>query len=390
MPDSWRELALLALLSPLFLFPPAGHLVLTLIVLLPAGWLLVASSGGDILPRTPLNGSLALLLLMVLVSLYATFDVLFSAPKVLGVVFGVAAFFAIVRAVDRPARLQAALALFALAGAALALIGMIGTNWIDKLPVIRSVTRHIPAILRGIPGQADGFQPNAIAGALVMFVPLQVSLLVTRRRALYAALLLVTSVTLLLTQSRSGYLSLAAGFAVWALWHGRRSRWISIVLLIASGAGAFLLRDRINGDYLQPRVEIWSRAITMISDFPFTGVGMNGFRRVMPVMYPAFLSLPGADVAHAHNHLLQAALDLGLPGLVAYLALWFGAAVILVRLYRTTEDAALKWVVSGAGAGMIAYFLFGTADAIALGAKVGIFFWVLLALIVSLDRNCTA
>ncbi len=36
---------------------------------------------------------------------------------------------------------------------------------------------------------------------------------------------------------------------------------------------------------------------------------------------------------------------------------------------------------------MIAYFAFGTTDAIALGAKAGIFFWIALALIVSVDGH---
>ena len=74
------------------------------------------------------------------------------------------------------------------------------------------------------------------------------------------------------------------------------------------------------------RAEIWSRALYVIEDFPLTGMGMNTFRRVMPVLYPTTpIGSNDAlieDVGHAHNHLLQAALDLGLPGLIAYLAIW--------------------------------------------------------------------
>jgi putative inorganic carbon (HCO3(-)) transporter len=121
----------------------------------------------------------------------------------------------------------------------------------------------------------------------------------------------------------------------------------------------------------------------MISDFPITGIGMNGFRRVMPVMYPALLTRPDVDVAHAHNHLLQVALDIGLPGLIAYLALWCGTAALLISVYPNSR------VISGLAAGMVAYFAFGTSDAIALGAKVGIFFWVALGIIVAEKRLAT-
>lgn len=385
----WLELAALAVLAPLFVFPPTGRSVLTLILLLPCIWI------GRPLPRTALNGSLALFVVAVLVSLSASFDVLFSAPKVLGVVFGIALFFALVRVLgDRPA-LSFALDLFALAGAALAVIGILGTNWIDKVPLLRSVTAHIPAMIRGVPGQTEGFQPNAIAGALVMFIPLQLALAISTRRALHGAAFAITSLTLLLTQSRGGYLSLMAGVIAWLLWSGPRTRRWTIALLIAAALIAIPLRTRITSlltehvgsgiaSDVPSRMELWSRALRAIGDFPLTGLGMNSFRRVMPAIYPVFLTPPDVDITHAHNHLLQAALDVGLPGLIAYLAIWLGAAALLVRAYRRSAPPA-RLLVGGLAAGMIAYFAFGTADAIALGAKVGVFFWIALALIVSID-----
>jgi putative inorganic carbon (HCO3(-)) transporter len=181
----------------------------------------------------------------------------------------------------------------------------------------------------------------------------------------------------------------------WALWAGRRSRLAAIatVLLLALLAAGLherlqpLLNEQVGSGVaadVPSRIEMWSRAVRIIGDFPITGIGMNTFRRVMPAMYPVFLTPPEIDVAHAHNHLLQVALDLGIPGLIAYLAIWFGAASLLTRTYRVAPDAWLRWIAGGAAAGMIAYFAFGTVDAIALGAKVGIFFWIALALIVSL------
>ena len=385
-----EELAALALLAPFFFFPPVGRPLLTFILLLPCVWIFAAARGESVLPRTKLNGPLALLVVMVLVSLYATYDVLFSAPKVLGVVFGIVLFFAIVRAVRDRATLANALDLFSLAGAALAIVGLLGTNWIDKMPLLRGVTAHLPAVIRGVPGQAEGFQPNAIAGALVMFLPLQFALCIAsaQRRPFHIATFALTSFTFLLTQSRGGYLSLLAGVIAWALWSGRRSRIAAIAALVLLALLAIGLRGRLNEQVgsgvaadVPSRMEMWSRAVRIIGDFPITGIGMNTFRRVMPAMYPVFLIPPEIDVAHAHNHLLQAALDLGIPGLIAYLWLWFGAAVLLTKTY-----ARARWIAGGMAAGMIAYFAFGTVDAIALGAKVGVFFWIALALIVSLNN----
>ena len=40
---------------------------------------------------------------------------------------------------------------------------------------------------------------------------------------------------------------------------------------------------------LQGRLEVWSRAIYGIQDFPFTAMGMNTFRRIVHVLYRLFI-----------------------------------------------------------------------------------------------------
>jgi putative inorganic carbon (hco3(-)) transporter len=409
-PRSWRvaadsaaafvlrwEIVFLILISPLFFFPPLGRGVLTAIALLPVVWLSTAATGRQAIPITPFNGPIALMVIMVLVSLWATYDIFFSAGKVLGVVLGIAFYFAIVRRLTTRPAFGVALNLFVLAAVALALIGLLGTNWIGKVAFLGSVTSRLPAVIRGVPGQAAGFQPNAIAGALVMFIPLQIALARVKsgvQRNLHLVALFFTGATVLLTQSRNGWLSLAAALLAWALWGSKRSRHLALAAVVVAAVVGAMFLGRIESiagsgikDDIAGRVELWSRAIYGIQDFPITGMGMNTFRRVMPVFYPTFLSSPDVDVAHAHNHLLQAALDLGLPGLIAYLAIWIGVAHLLTRVQRRSTDRAQRLVAGGLAAGMLAYFIFGTADTIALGAKLGIFFWIALALIVALHRT---
>jgi putative inorganic carbon (HCO3(-)) transporter len=147
---------------------------------------------------------------------------------------------------------------------------------------------------------------------------------------------------------------------------------------------------------LEGRLEVWSRAIYGIQDFPFTGMGMNAFRKVVPVLYPLFNISPEVDIAHAHNEFLQAALDLGIPGLVAFLALYIGAFWMLADVWRVTHHPALNnvhWslvtrsLALGLGGGLLAHLLYGLTDAVALGAKPGVLFWMLLGLITGLRRQ---
>jgi putative inorganic carbon (hco3(-)) transporter len=135
---------------------------------------------------------------------------------------------------------------------------------------------------------------------------------------------------------------------------------------------------------LDGRVEIWSRAIYGLQDFPFTGMGIGTFRRVVPILYPLFLISPTTDIAHAHNHLLQTGLDLGIPGLIAYIAVWLGAGAMLWQTWRESRALWARSLVIGFTGSLLGYFVYGMTDTVALGAKPGFLFWILLGLIAAL------
>jgi putative inorganic carbon (HCO3(-)) transporter len=113
---------------------------------------------------------------------------------------------------------------------------------------------------------------------------------------------------------------------------------------------------------------------------------MNMFRKVVPVLYPVFQTPPEFDVSHAHNHLLQTALDLGIPGLIAYASIWMLLGVLLVEVQRRAAEPAFRVAARGLSGGLVAFFVFNLTDAIPLGAKVGLFFWLTVAMVVALYR----
>jgi putative inorganic carbon (HCO3(-)) transporter len=118
----------------------------------------------------------------------------------------------------------------------------------------------------------------------------------------------------------------------------------------------------------------------MIQDFPFTGVGMGTFTAVADRLYPFFLYAPGT-VEHAHNLFLQVAVDLGLPGLVAWLAILLGlgySAGWLVKI--SSGDAHVlpgrslamtgRWrlgLAAGLLAALVALVVHGLTDAVTWG-----------------------
>lgn len=399
-------------IAPALLFPTPARL--GVVVAVGVVWWACRRVTGHLLPPTPLNASLFVLLAMTGVSLWATYDVHHSLGKVAGVVYGTMVFWAVARWTDSERRVAIITGGFVLAGAGLAVLGLLGTNWFVKFPPLAAIVERLPRVIRGVPGAEDGFNPNAVAGCLVLFIPLQIALLSGAARGwltstfpgtrgrwwiwCQASVLALTMGTVLLTQSRGAVMGLATALLAFLAWHSRMTRFVAagivagvavltLVLGVARVADLAISRSGPQMAHnVSGRVELWSRAIYAISDVPFTGMGMNVFRKVMPELYPTVLAMPGLDVAHAHNHLLQAALDLGIPGLIAYSALWLTAGVLLVRVYRRSVEPVARALAGGLGAGLIAHFTFSMTDAIPLGAKVGVLFWVALALAVSLHQ----
>jgi putative inorganic carbon (hco3(-)) transporter len=112
-------------------------------------------------------------------------------------------------------------------------------------------------------------------------------------------------------------------------------------------------------------------------------VGLGAFRRVVNVLYPLFLVPPDADIAHSHNMFLQVGVDVGLIGLIGYVGLLLVAGVSAWQVAARRKGFE-GFVTLGALAALIGFHTYGLADALALGSKPSVVFWVLLGLVAAL------
>src|SRR5690606_4655691 len=122
-------------------------------------------------------------------------------------------------------------------------------------------------------------------------------------------------------------------------------------------------------------------------DMPYTGVGLNTFPLVMDRFYSGVALGPEP---HAHNLFLQIAVDLGLPGLVAWCGLFGGAGAALVQTYRASADPGVRRMALAAGGGLLAFLVFGIIDTISPGAKPGLALWLVFGLAAHLWRMTPA
>lgn len=399
-----RRLA--AWLAQVEIYPVA---LLILAGMLDSAWLPVAVLGAALFwpvrrlaygrwsARTPLDWPLLLLLLMLPVTLWASAIPEKTLPQVWRLLAGAALFYALVNWVNSLARLRLALNLAQAAGISLALAAPVVVQWNAlKLAFIpASLYQRFRVLV------ADPANPNVMAGSLVLLVPLGVALLLAEpfagrsqanwERLLSAVLVLLGGLVLFLTQSRGAWLALLVSLAVLALLRWRRSwlLWVgggvAVGLLVIAWEPARLAENLVSSLTLgssaagiEGRLEVWSRALYMLQDFPFTGIGMGTFTEVADRLYPFFLYAPGT-VEHAHNLYLQVGVDLGLPGLVAWLALALGALLSAFLAWRcstncqfvsSTNGQYVPWL-AGAGAGLLSVqvglLVHGLSDAVVWG-----------------------
>jgi putative inorganic carbon (HCO3(-)) transporter len=464
----------LAIAAPFLLFssPERSILMLVIPALFMIHWLAskvkIDSDPGDthrirneqqsVLPSTPFNGVLLLMMIMVLVSLWATFDIVYSLPKITGIILGVGIFYVIAREGQTPRGWWLSFLLLISLGFGISVIGLLGTHWNNKITFLTPIISRLSSRIIGLPGAEEGFHPNYVAGALLWVIPGLLTfcwMLLTKAKELRALIgrgrftivimlvigaILWTTAIFILTQSRGGYISLALTLPLLlliALPPRFRRNSLLILLLLALILGVLVssrwesVRVWITGsnlasdlalslDSLEGRMEVWSRAIYGIQDFPFTGMGMNAFRKVVPVLYSLFSIGPGIDIGHAHNEFLQAALDLGIPGLIAFIGLNIIAFWLLVQTWKSvgvnsqagvrghhninsnikrggwfifseasllTEARLVQLAVLGLGGGLLAHMLWGLTDAMALGARPAFLFWMLLGLVSGLYQQ---
>lgn len=353
--------------------------------------------------RTPIDWPLMILLLWLPVNWWASADGALSWEALSFLLLGVALYLALLNwppAQQRPHLIAAIILFFGLCTALLA--PWVSNLSIDKLFHVPGVEQLLHQLAAQVPGEIN---PNRIAGILVISLPLAFALLIQAghlrlwRRGVYAVIALLLALGLILTQSRGAYL--AAVIALGTIGIMRWPRWryaLPVVLIIGAIIVArmgiqpllemILAGGAING--VDGRLEIWSRALYAINDFPFTGIGIGTFDRVIPVLYPLFSIGPDVQLTHAHNLLLQIALDTGLPGFIAYVALIINTFVLIVQALRRRTSPLMWSLAAGVLGSLLALFIHGIFDAPLWGSKPAFLTWLLIALAMRVGLRAAA
>jgi putative inorganic carbon (HCO3(-)) transporter len=384
------------LVAPALWFPSVRPeltvLALGLYVLLPIAGVAL---GLSLWPRSESDVALVVLIGAAVVGAIRSNSPELTLPKVTALLLGVGWYYALLQLPDESAPRVALLVTTALA-CLLVIVGLMNGLAAAKVPVLAQVRAQVPRLLVQLPDAQDGrASMNQLGGALLLVIPVLLALLMGSREGLgwptgtaWALVLisfLLFSGTLVITQSRGAWGGMIAGAALVVALSGKWGRWLVGLGIVMLLLGWVLWgRQHLSADVIQMltaregvvtavgdlsvagRLEIGRTVLAGIVDNPWTGCGWGTLR--------------ATTATHAHNVLLQVAYDMGIPGLVAYLAMVIVAVRQCLGALSGPWGVRRSLAIGGLGA-LVAYHVYGMVDVVALGAKPGVLWWCLMALI---------
>ena len=164
--------------------------------------------------------------------------------------------------------------------------------------------------------------------------------------------------------ARSIWLSFAVIIPIFGIVKGKRigSLVIATFLAIAVLTLIFVpaIRDRAYSSIVpsenQTRLNLWKTSINMSKDFPLTGIGEDNFD-----YYFGRYKIEGYyDVTvHPHNDYLTILVSSGIPGLIAFLAIWFIIVQIGFKTHKYSSNPFLKELALGSTLAIIGFMIGG-------------------------------
>jgi hypothetical protein len=342
-----------------------------------------------------------------------------AVSRVESLVFAVAVYYALANGMTTPRRTWSAVSWLLVAGLGLVAVGLVSVGWVSKLEALAPALSRLPRWLTAVPhptlpalqsGQV-GVHPNTLGALLLPFLCLALFALAASAtgpapsaaprwlRPLAVLSLLVGLPAVVLAQSRAAWLValvLAAALAI--AWRRRplpsAAPWALAVAIgvlavlpavlvgparpwLAGAAAAPVTAGAMGGPGAGGRLQLWGESLELLSQRPGSGIGLNAF----PLIHGLRPEYGGGYIyqgyPHAHNVLVQAALDYSLAGYVAVIGLYAAVLFATVRAHRRLAGTPLDRVTIGLAAALAAYGLYGLFDAVAIGSKPGFIVWAL-------------
>jgi O-antigen ligase len=248
--------------------------------------------------------------------------------------------------------------------------------------------------------------PNVLAEYLIVTIPFAVAVLLTRRSWLSRGGMFAVcgsgAACLVFTMSRGAWLGFMIGMLLFFLIYSRKTMIAVLLGLFSIPVLPFILPESIVKRFTSIgnladsstayRVNIWRGSIDMIRDFFWGGIGAG---KTFTLVYPSY-TLAGIESApHSHNLYLQITIELGIFGLLAFLAVVFLLAQNSFSFFSVKEKPGnaiedSRFICAAGFAGIVAILAQGMTDYVWYNYRIFLIFWLVLGLTVASRRSAMA
>ena len=267
------------------------------------------------------------------------------------------------------------------------------------ISLLKHVNNDLTAPVR-IPGFSSYM---TFSGQLAMIIPIIFACIPGCRhyikKGLLTSALLLTCLALLWTYTRSAWLG--AICAVACIGYLKNKKYLIgllvCLLLIAGSAYIFQpeLAGRIRSTFCAKenleRIYTWESTLSMIKDYPLTGIGKGNYSKTADSYREPYGDFEFTSRAHAHNSLLQVAVEGGIPSALCFIWLW---GVLFFTLYQTYQhmpehDPAIRYLALGFFGSAIAFFVQGFFENNFGDSETVMMMWCIIALALKLRELTT-
>ena len=302
-------------------------------------------------------------------------------------------YFVLVGTVDTAKKWKALVVSFVLMGCFVALYGILQNftgvsstqSWVDS-EMFTSIKTRVYSTFDN---------PNVLGEFLVIMIPTTAALLWANKKhghkMIYTFVMLAMCACIVFTWSRGAWLGVAIAVALFLLVMDKRWGLVGVVALFAipfilSMDNPIVARLLSIGNTKDTstayRVSIWQASVKLIGDFWLSGIGLGS--DAFSMIYPKY-ALAGANFAlHSHNLFLQIWVEMGLFGIVSFIALVIAFVRQSFSLYIYRKRGGIcTTVILAAAAGVLGYLFQGLTDNVWYNYKMLLIFWIVLGLVSS-------
>lgn len=365
--------------------------VTALVCLIGLAWAWRSLIGKEKIRPSALQLPLALFLLAGVAGLYGAQDAVAGAKAFFIFAMGATVYLVASQSIRSPGEIRSFLWAVAVAAAAVGLYGAVtglGGSGVESYGTAENYVR------------AEGLftHPNQLGGFLALTIPPVAALAVSERspwlRVAAYALVSAALLGLVLTYSRGAWVGTGVGLIA-LLPALRKASWILPGAVLAGAfatSGAVLERlgsiaEAGSDPAVTSRFDIMRASLNLVAENPLLGVGLGNFQAAygdLMVQNLPLLSYSLGVPPQAHNLFVNLAAEVGLVGLLAFLAILVVTSTKLAKIYRD-GDVRTRTLALGMAAGLFATIVHNLVDVTIYQGFVAILFFSYLGILDAAD-----